>query len=699
MGGAFPSIGDYQVIELLGAGGMGEVYLVEHPRLPRRDALKLLDIKVSRNQEFRNRFKREADVLAHLRHPNIITIYDRGEHDGRLWLTMEYVDGEDAAKLVAARGPLPAELAIRIIADAGAALDYAYRKHQITHRDVKPANILVEFSDGRVDAVKLADFGIAKAAGESVSLTSTGVAIGTMAYISPEAIEGRQLDNKADLYSLACTAFELLTGTQPYPADTIPALMLAHISQPIPGIAQRNQSLPDGLNAVFAKALAKRPIDRYATCAEFIDALRIVISDQASSASGFSPNAAERRPAVWSVGYESPQEEMQAVGAPTSYPATEAGAVSHVGIGAISPHLGSRSRLKHPRGRLWLAVTAAIAVPVAAMAIFYGTERQSSLNVTEHQSRPSVTDEYSSPNVTAANRIIATIDVDGVPVGVAVDSSTHAAYVASYSARGQVWVIDTTTNVVTTTIDVDKDPKQVAVDPSSHIAYVTHTPVVSDLARGKVSVIDTVTNAVTATIDIGKKPNGVAIDPNTRTAYVTHPDDDTVSVIDTATNAVTATIHCKDPNEIAVDSDNGAVYVTNSHLGTVSVIDTVTNSLATTIEVGNSPKGVAIDPVANTAYVTSYWDNTVSVVGTVTKTVVATVDVGRDKHPTAVAVDPETHTAYITNFGDNTVSVIDTATKTVVDTLELNDSPGRVAVDTTTHTAYVTNSGRVSVVN
>lgn len=268
-------IGDYRVVRLLGAGGMGEVYLVEHPRLPRHDALKLLDMSVSRNRQFRSRFKREADLLASLRHPNIITVYDRGEEDGRLWLAMEFVDGEDTAKFLKSRGKLPLDLATQIIAGAGAALDYAYAEHRITHRDVKPANTLLEFgANEQLNAVKLADFGIAKAADESTSLTSTGVTVGTMAYISPEAIEGRALDNRADLYSLGCTAFELLTGRTPFTAGGISALMMAHVSQPPPSITKLAPELPAHFDDVFARVLAKDPDARFRTCKEFVDALR-----------------------------------------------------------------------------------------------------------------------------------------------------------------------------------------------------------------------------------------------------------------------------------------------------------------------------------------------------------------------------------------------------------------------------------------
>lgn len=270
-------IAGYRVLRQLGSGGMGQVFLVEHPRLPRRDALKLLDAGVSRNDDFKARFQREADLLAQLSHPSIVTLYDRGEHDDRLWITMEFIEGTDAGRLVETDGPLPLPLALTLVEGAGAALDYAWRKQQITHRDVKPANILVALDTGAdetvVEAVKLADFGIAKAAEEATSLTSTGVTVGTMAYISPEAIEGDAVDNRSDVYSLGCTAFHLLTGQPPFTGKSMTALMSAHLNRPAPAVSQVAPSLPTALDPVFARVLAKNPDDRYQSCAEFVSAL------------------------------------------------------------------------------------------------------------------------------------------------------------------------------------------------------------------------------------------------------------------------------------------------------------------------------------------------------------------------------------------------------------------------------------------
>jgi len=290
-------IAGYRVIRQLGAGGMGQVFLVQHPRLPRRDALKLLDAGVSRSDDFKARFQREADLLAQLSHPNIVTLHDRGEFEGRLWITMEFIDGTDAAEMLTTQGPLDPALGIYLVTGAGAALDHAWRKQRITHRDVKPANILVGIDDAdedpAIESVKLADFGIAKAAGESTSLTSTGMTIGTMQYISPEAIEGEEVDNRSDIYSLGCTAFHLLTGRPPFTGTTIASVMSAHLTKPAPPISQVAPFLPAEMDAVFQHVLAKKPAERFQSCAEFVAALQ-----EASDGTAYDPAFAPTMPAA-----------------------------------------------------------------------------------------------------------------------------------------------------------------------------------------------------------------------------------------------------------------------------------------------------------------------------------------------------------------------------------------------------------------
>lgn len=264
----------YVIVRQLGAGAMGEVYLAEHPRLPRRDALKVMALSVSNDAEYRERFNREAQNAAALWHQNIVAVHDRGEDEGRLWIAMDYVEGTDAGQLLLEpeyRRGLPAADVVRIVRAIADALDYAHQ-HQLLHRDVKPANILLADQASGGWRALLADFGIARRVDDSSGLTETNMAVGTVAYAAPEQLMGQPLDGRADQYSLAATAFELLTGSHLY-LDRNPAVVISqHVSAPPPQIADRKPEL-SGLGPVLAKALAKSPADRYESCTEFAKAL------------------------------------------------------------------------------------------------------------------------------------------------------------------------------------------------------------------------------------------------------------------------------------------------------------------------------------------------------------------------------------------------------------------------------------------
>ncbi|MDT5391934.1 MAG: hypothetical protein QOE04_5575 [Mycobacterium sp.] len=263
----------YTIVRRLGAGAMGEVYLAEHPRLPRRDALKVMASQVSADSEYRERFNREAQNAAALSHPNIVTLYDRGEFEDQLWLSMDYVEGTDASRLLMDKYKkgLPPEEVVRIVTAVADALDYAHQR-QLLHRDVKPANILLAELDSGGWRALLADFGIARRVDDASGLTQSNIAVGTVAYAAPEQLMGLPLDGRADQYSLAATAFELLTGSHLY-RDRNPAVVISqHVTAPPPPIAERKPEL-SGLGPVLSKALAKSPGDRYATCMDFAKAL------------------------------------------------------------------------------------------------------------------------------------------------------------------------------------------------------------------------------------------------------------------------------------------------------------------------------------------------------------------------------------------------------------------------------------------
>src|ERR1700727_973415 len=206
----------YTIVRRLGTGGMGEVYLAQHPRLPRRDALKVLPVALTADNEYRQRLSREADIAAELWHPHIVGVHDRGEFEGQLWLSMDYVDGTDAAQLLRSRYPsgMPKALAFEIISAVADALDYAHQRG-LLHRDVKPANILLADPDGQERRVFLADFGLARRIDAAAGLTATNMTVGTANYAAPEQLRGEAIDGRADQYALACTAFHMLAGAPP----------------------------------------------------------------------------------------------------------------------------------------------------------------------------------------------------------------------------------------------------------------------------------------------------------------------------------------------------------------------------------------------------------------------------------------------------------------------------------------------------
>ena len=263
----------YTVVRCLGTGGMGEVYLAQHPRLPRQDALKILRAGVSADDEYRQRFEREADIAATLWHPHIVGVHDRGEHDGQLWIAMDYVPGTDTARFVREHhaAGLPAEHVDEIVTAVADALDYAHQRG-LLHRDVKPANILLSDTQSAARRILLADFGIARWSDDVSGLTATNMTVGTVSYAAPEQLMGKTVDGRADQYALAATAYELLTGRPPFQNSNPAVVISQHLTALPPAIGEHRPELAH-LDPVFAKALAKEPADRFDRCADFARAL------------------------------------------------------------------------------------------------------------------------------------------------------------------------------------------------------------------------------------------------------------------------------------------------------------------------------------------------------------------------------------------------------------------------------------------
>jgi serine/threonine protein kinase len=268
------SLGKYEIVRQLGAGGMGTVYLAVDTQLKRTVALKVLPQERTENETLVRRFEAEAQSAAQLKHENIITIYDAGRIEGHLFIALEYVDGTDIYELVAKRGPLPLKRAINFVKQVTHALEHLHQRGFV-HRDIKPSNILVT----KQGTVKLTDMGLARAVDESLqsNITREGTTVGTVDYMAPEQARNSQsADIRSDIYSLGCTWYQMLTGEPPYPTGSVTNKLYSHISKPRPDPRALNRSVPEEIVAIMHRMMARKPSDRYQTPAELLEDLENV---------------------------------------------------------------------------------------------------------------------------------------------------------------------------------------------------------------------------------------------------------------------------------------------------------------------------------------------------------------------------------------------------------------------------------------
>ena len=325
---AVSRLADYHLEERIGAGGMAVVFRARDERLQRRVALKVLAPALAGDEAFRHRFIRESRAAAAVDDPHIIPVFEAGEAEGVLFLAMRYVPGGDVRTLVRRAGQLSPAQALAIISPVASALDAAHSAG-LVHRDVKLANILLDARPGRPDHVYLSDFGLSKMVMSSLGPTQTGQFLGTPGYSAPEQLEGKQVDGRADQYSLACATFELLCGQTPFPRDQLAAVIWAHLSEPPPTLTSERPDLPPAIDSVLAKALAKDPADRYASCWEFADALRAALGlpPYHSNAEGIVRADRPQDDAAWPPGTGAGEDSILDAPVPAT-PAGAAGAVS-----------------------------------------------------------------------------------------------------------------------------------------------------------------------------------------------------------------------------------------------------------------------------------------------------------------------------------------------------------------------------------
>jgi eukaryotic-like serine/threonine-protein kinase len=264
--------GRYEVEELIGTGGMSSVFRAHDRLLDRRVALKILHERHAADADYVERFRREARSVAQLSHPNIVTVIDRGESEGRQYIVLEYVEGENLKQLVARGGPLPIRRALELAIQTGRALAFAHASG-LVHRDVKPQNVLL--GNG---TAKVTDFGIARTL-DVHGLTQTGTVLGTSDYIAPEQATGQRAGERSDVYSLAVVLFELLTGEVPFAGDNFVQVALRHVGEPAPSVLERRPEVPLRVAAAIARGMEKEPADRFGSMSELVGELGACLAE------------------------------------------------------------------------------------------------------------------------------------------------------------------------------------------------------------------------------------------------------------------------------------------------------------------------------------------------------------------------------------------------------------------------------------
>jgi len=254
----------YELEELVGAGGMSSVFRAHDRLLDRKVAVKVLHQQFSGDDDYVERFRREARSVAALSHPNIVTVIDRGEHDDRQFIVFEYIEGDNLKRVIERRGPAPVPSALELAIQIASGLSFAHQQG-LVHRDVKPQNVLLN-GDGRA---KVTDFGIARSLDVQHGMTQTGTVLGTSDYIAPEQAQGQRVDEHTDVYSLGVVLYELLTGDVPFPGENFVAVAMRHINEEPPRVSAKRPDVPPRVDDAISIAMAKRPEDRFPTMAAF----------------------------------------------------------------------------------------------------------------------------------------------------------------------------------------------------------------------------------------------------------------------------------------------------------------------------------------------------------------------------------------------------------------------------------------------
>ena len=637
----------YHIDGVAGQGGMGVVLRATQLALDRPVALKVIVPELADDLEFRARFKRESLLAASIDHPNVIPVYEAGESEGWLFISMRWVEGSDVRSLISREGSLDPERAVAIVERVGAALDAAHN-HGLVHRDVKPANVLT--TAGAEEHVYLTDFGLTKRAASAGGPTHTGHFVGTADYAAPEQIKGERADARADVYALGCLLYQAVTGRVPFDRDSEVAKMYAHLNDHPPVVSEASPDLPAALDEVVERALAKDPADRFPSAGDLARAARgalagtAVVAPERSLARGVAAPVAGPTEAAPTVRPE-----------PTVPAATVPG-------GGNAPASGGRSRMTPAAiAAVSILALAAAAGLLALTGAFSGDDGEQKLRA--------------SGGGTATAPDIASFPAGKGPDGIAVDGDT--VFVTNAAGDTLTRLDAGTGKPIETPVAVGRNPDGVAV--ADGVAWIVNTD------DGTVTQLE-VGSESPSTVPVGALPEGVAL--GEQLVWVANTGDGTVSRIDRASPQIVGPPIPVGERPVGVLVDDRAVWITNSRSDSVSRIDPSTaRPIGGQIAVGDEPRGVAGG--LGFVWVVNKGDNSVTRLRPATgEPVGKAIPVGETPKELAVGLGA----VWVANSEANTVSHIDARTGKVVGApIPVGLTPVGVAVGA--GAVWVTNNG------
>ncbi|HEX6653238.1 MAG TPA: protein kinase [Thermoleophilaceae bacterium] len=579
-------VAGYRIEAIVGRGGMGVVYRATQLSLERPVALKAIAPELAGDLMFRERFKRESRLAASIEHPNVIPVYEAGEGDGVLYLAMRYIEGTDLRALIDANGALEPPRAAGLVAQVAAALAAAHRRG-LMHRDVKPANVLIDAEAEREHAY-LTDFGIARHVAATSGLTQTGSVLGTLDYLAPERMADGSGDERADVYALGCVTFQAVTGSIPYPRDNEVAKMYAHLNAPVPDARDLNSAVPDSLAELAMAAMAKEPDERIQSASELAERLRQTADTRPAPAP--APTTVAARPPI--------SEEPPKVAAPTEAAPTEPAptAPASAGLGAFRTETsakGAPPSVGRSRRRGLIAAGVGVTAVLIAVVVVLASGGSDD---------PGSADPGKPTTATTSSEQPGRVPLDPTPLK-PVGLQPGADGVAT--GGGFAWVanreLNTVTRVNARTRQVEGNPIPVGTEPDSLAAglgamWVTNT------SDNSVTRLDLDTGEPMGTHPVGARPEGIVVAHGA--VWVANGADGSVSRLDEKGDELAKADVGTGPVQLAATTD--AVWVTVSKENKIVELDRDGGDrTGREVPIPGTPRGIAYEPVRGELWVSA----------------------------------------------------------------------------------------------